>query len=824
MASSMLWGPRSNPPSERTPLLPTRSHVLAGGRNARSEKAPRRRKWSTILALCALVAAVCWVLVICFLAPAAAETYAKEAMIFDVSSLSVESFTDNGAEVRVQVTVGVDATRVQNGVVRVLGRSATWIARKVNTADSTLHIYLSDCDNALLGTAKIPGMVIDTRDGKSTRMDFVAEVRPGSLDGIRRLANDYMNGMLEELSLVGETVVGLKSGVVSLGNFKISQGFVFKDLPSLPNLDITGMRLSEIVYPDAPSAMGVSVSIKIENLYPLEFEVPSLRFLVLLPGCKADGLVNVATATTSRLEIKSKPEISVEVFGIIESIPDQLVTACPGSHQSPMDHFLEGYIHGSNTTIYVTGSGTQDLRSKAPEWLVELLHSMTVPTLVPSQSFDNVIKSFSLSQVKFRLPAPDAKPGNPDSFPRLSAAVEAIVGLPKEMNFPLNVKRLLPAADVFYEGKKFGILNVDDWIPATSAIIPGSDNLLSIIANLENAPLEITDYIIFRRIVRRMFFGNSKRLILGIAGETDVDIATSLGDFVVKKIPASGNITIDSFPGFGSLPMPRVKNAEVMDTTSQSITFKINAIAQNPTPWEASFPYVNIFITHKGEILGNASIYNTTIVPGENAIDVIGIWDPQAIGGYKAEKIGAELIGEYISGYNTTLSLRAHENSFPSLPDLSKALAEFEVTIPTPRLPMPGNGNNPDDNSPPKFIESATMHVFSSTAEISIRNPLQQDEITIKKINGTAKYKGIDLGSIFSTEPFKIKPGSKGASLTPRLPVEWSLDDVALEAIMSALNGQLTIRAEAHCLVSVGRMDFDLFYNASDPIGAHIRA
>lgn len=66
----------------------------------------------------------------------------------------------------------------------------------------------------------------------------------------------------------------------------------------------------------------------------------------------------------------------------------------------------------------------------------------------------------------------------------------------------------------------------------------------------------------------------------------------------------------------------------------------------------------------------------------------------------------AKLISIVSLGRNTTLTIRPHDNSLPSMPFLSRVLASFEVTIPTPRF---GGVGAPDDHRPSLFIESATV-------------------------------------------------------------------------------------------------------------------
>lgn len=115
------------------------------------------------------------------------------------------------------------------------------------------------------------------------------------------------------------------------------------------------------------------------------------------------------------------------------------------------------------------------------------------------------------------------------------------------------------------------------------------------------------------------------------------------------------------------------------------------------------------------------------------------------------------------------------------------------------------------------------MHLLTSTVDFLIINPLLNNKITIRKINGTAKHNGSDLGTILYEWPFDIRPGKKGKTMTPRFPVEWSLESIGYDAMRRAFGGQLKVDAEALCSVAIGEFEIELFYNSSKPIGAHVR-
>ena len=433
----------------------------------------------------------------------------------------------------------------------------------------------------------------------------------------------------------------------------MAQLTIFSDLPELPTYELTRLHVQEVEIDDKRAILA-NVSVVIENPYPFAFGIPPLGFEVALPGCKRDSKIKTAGATSSEIDIKPKTDIVVDVAGLIRSLPAGLTAACPNNDLSPMDQFLGNYLHGEKAVVYVGGDGVNH-DGRAPVWLVELLRSVTVPVPVPGHTFDNVVRSFGLSHVKIRLPGDSG-----GDAPLLSATVEAVIALPKEMNLPINITRLRALADVSYHEHGFGTLDIREWIPATSERIPGKDNLLRVSGEVTDAPLDVTDYDTFGQVVQKIIFGGGKAIQLGINGTTDADINTSLGEFIVHKLPASGNITLDGLPDFKSLPFPTLNDIAIESTTENSMNLKISVSAENPMPWEAFIPYSNIAMSHDGFIIGNGTIKNMHVVPGKNDIVVSASWDPMTYGGEKGIKAGEELLGKYISGQTFSLPYDHH--------------------------------------------------------------------------------------------------------------------------------------------------------------------
>lgn len=291
--------------------------------------------------------------------------------------------------------------------------------------------------------------------------------------------------------------------------------------------------------------MAADVSLTLFNPYPVKFTIPPLGFDILVANCAPrDPYIMLAAASTGEVDVVPREVVSVDVVGIIHHLPDILTTTCPGSPSSPLDMLLGDYIHGEETTVYVRGSKTASFG--APTWVTELASDITVPVPFPGHTFDNLVKNFSLADVHIGLPDPLAEPNTPESQPRLSAVVKALVTLSDEMQFAINVSRVRANAEVFYLDKKLGNLDLSKWQKANSTRLQTKDGeapQLALESTVEDAPLEITDDEVFGQVVRGLVFGTTA-LVLRIKADVDVEVQTVMGKLVVRKVSTEGKVLV----------------------------------------------------------------------------------------------------------------------------------------------------------------------------------------------------------------------------------------------------------------------------------------
>jgi hypothetical protein len=619
----------------------------------------KKQRWPTVVALTTLCMAV---ILICFglTIPSAVKEYAKEGGVFEPQDISIDSFTSLGIRARAKGVFYMDASRVHNKLTRGLGRFGTWWAGQVKSGEAEVNIYLPQYDNALLGTITIPPVTLNIQNKHYNHLDILADLEPGDVDGIRRLAKDFMEKKLDTVQINAIATVAIQSGAFSLGKQRVEQYLEFKggDVPELPDPDIRELRLAEYGQPGHPEGIKARAVATLANPYPVKLDVPPLAFEVLLPDC-ADNYLLLGTTKNDVIHIRPKQNITVAAVGLVKQLPSALTEVCPGSKSSPLDSFVGDYLAGRDSTVYIRG-GEQDVDT--PEWIGKILRDTMIPFSTPGHTFDNLIKNFSMADVHFSLP--DTVTG---SKPRLSAVVKVLIGLPAEMNLNLDINRIRANGHLYYKGEVLGDLDLSKWSKANATKI-GHDLLIQSV--VVDAPLNIVNDDLFSEVVQHMIFG--KGATFGMQAKVDVDTSTALGDFVLRRIPSKGEIFVPPIQGGNfKLPEPDVLGMEVVDSTETSLTLEARVNVTNPTEYSATIPYSNVSTFVNGTRVGYAWVTNMSVVPGPNILTARASWE--------TGKIGAEWLSQYISGYNTSLTIKSHPGSVPNFPDI-----KMEMTVPAP--------------------------------------------------------------------------------------------------------------------------------------------
>ena len=194
----------------------------------------------------------------------------------------------------------------------------------------------------------------------------------------------------------------------------------------------------------------------------------------------------------------------------------------------------------------------------------------------------------------------------------------------------------------------------------------------------------------------------------------------------------------------------------------------------NPTNYSATVPFVDINILANNTLLGHATVKNLYVGPGNNTnIPVTAVWDPSTLGGKKGAAVGREFLSQYISGWNTTLTLQTHNGTIPALPALGHALSKFPATFPTPRLgssdPPPSDGDG-DGRADPHDIQDAALsagrYLCGGGADLSTEEGLRS---AVFRYNHSDAYVDLVLaiGRAYASGAAPVLPAGDVTAPTP---------------------------------------------------------
>jgi hypothetical protein len=282
----------------------------------------------------------------------------------------------------------------------------------------------------------------------------------------------------------------------------------------------------------------------------------------------------------------------------------------------------------------------------------------------------------------------------------------------------VDIPRVRSFGDVYYQGNKFGFLDLREWQAANATRTNDTSNgnpLLKLQFKINRAPLQVTDDDILTEVIQKLIFGK-KPVALSVNAVVDAEVETSLGKFVIRDIPAAGKVKVKP-PFGGSIGdlQPKINSVKVWHTSQTTVILHASINFTNPTEYSATIPLVDVLLLYNRTALAHLTARDLVVVPGLNSdIRVEASWSPFDSSGGLGVDAGRKLISQYLSGFNTTVTIQSHENSIPALPNLGRALSKLEIDVQVPRLRIPGDengqpGDDDDGDDSRHFVKDATV-------------------------------------------------------------------------------------------------------------------
>ncbi|ORY83095.1 hypothetical protein BCR37DRAFT_392454 [Protomyces lactucae-debilis] len=776
---------------ERRPLLP-HSHQEAPAQTLR----PRRLNKSATIAIILLIVAALIIAILGFILPKMAQRYIEETLQVGVSDVKVLRVTDTGAEAQADLSLYLDASKsTAGGFERRLADKLVEMAGTIRLSDTVVQGFLVHEGEHRVLFATPDGFSMKLGGGTYTKTTIKSHFDLLHLESLSGLAEAILDHDVSQVS--GRAHVTTTVHKVFAMRKSVDKKLSYK-LPSSLDEGLPKYNISQLaVKDDEAKGLSGSALLKVFLQSPFDITVPSVSVDVLIDGCNNQKIL-LATGHNAPLDLDSHAKtIQLKALGSVGHLPKQATEPCPNHQPSPLDRLMQLYLAGNDTRVYVRGSSpTQGDAS----WLQQVLSRITIPVDLPGSQSDQLARDIELADVKFNVGGFFRQ-----EKPKISGNVNAVIDVPAGIHVKVDVKGVKILADLIYKGKKFATFESPDWAPASSSFI--KPTALKVQAQLRDAPVTITDNDVFTSVVSALIGGNA---LLDVSGVADVRVSTGLGNLEPHGLPlVAKDIEIGGLGG--GLPSDLesvIHSLGVVGTTPDSLDLAANVGIQNPTPYGGYVHAINVLMVYNGSVIGSLTGRNITLQPGGNvSVDALLMYDP-TLYGHAAENCAAfsQMLSLYLSELPVNLTLRAHAESVPGMPNLSNALAHLplEFSMPIPQLHFPDDSGDDNDDgagsSGSRFLISAKFHVFSSTAQFTLRNPLNES-VTITELDAQARYHEDEVGIIQYTYPITLD-GDAPTTETSRLPVSWSLPPS--DILRKAIRGTLRVNATAQCRVSIG--------------------
>ncbi|VEU20228.1 DEKNAAC100976 [Brettanomyces naardenensis] len=614
----------------------------------------------------------------------------------------------------------------------------------------------------------------------------------------------FINSVLEERDLPKGLKIGLntKTEVVSflpsaelnlvyeVGSFNFTSLLTrFEDGLVIHGLEIEGSE-------DGSEFNGSAV-LRIPPIKELPFmtvgEIPSIGWDVKLPGCDEEPLV-VLTAVNEEMKnvsLYSGSESSV-VFRI-PSLPDGLVEHCDNEKVSPVNTILSKYLNGTSFPVFVAGSHRQ--RSNVPDWMTTFVANLNVMALVGSKQLQ-----LNLESPVDGIQMTDLSVGVSDKG---QLVVNSNVSVDVDMINPgLNITRIKGELGVV-DGETICRLDMREWCEASL-----SDSTFEL--NLDHGRIPIEQPKTVGRIISSLLSG--KKVNLTVWSDLDAEVQSPFMSSIFEGIRLSSGLELSVAESNGSVivPIPTLNKMLLIDSTTNRLSLRIDFSLTNPTniTFLSTIQWIGFQVSYMDAAIAEVGIQEFELAAsGEasNASIILSLESDPIQGKVRLE----EMMGKYLSGISPLVTIQG--KGVPESLEISEVLEEISLEVKIPQFSSVGVEG--EDSHGSIFILESTMHVMSSEVELTVYNPVENEEIAIDIIQGKASHEDTTLGYISHEEKLVIPPG---IYKTPRIPVVMNRSGISGDILRKALNGNLKVETHALLGVTLGDFHMTVLYHGSD--------
>ncbi|KAK0542857.1 hypothetical protein OC846_006614, partial [Tilletia horrida] len=419
------------------------------------------------------------------------------------------------------------------------------------------------------------------------------------------------------------------------------------------------------------------------------------------------------------------PEAAAETFTLAPgttsplTLSGRLVEQTTPAGQAALSNLFSQVVHGQSPQLIVNGdyAGPESVT-----WLNNAIKVLSIPVSLPPQNF-NVINAITLNQFSLFFTPPTTWAPETDS-----SLITAGFYLP--FAFPIDITSVSGTFIDNYQNTDVGILKV----PTLAAKTDVATRVISLAYN--NIPLVVPNnaHTQFSNFVADAT--RQSTINFNLHGTATATANTAAGPVTIADLGFSVGSSLAGVQNLNARPA-EVTNLDVAQGFPNYLLLTLTTTLYNPSNLTVGTGDVVFDTVFRGQVIGQVVINDLVLKPGENVIPTQLKFDPQGAAAVAAGKVVLE---NYVANLTSTVSV-AGSGSSTQIDSLKQALSGIALDAAVPALNK-------------LLIVSTTLTIPADVAQTSIAdvsftldNPFTAT-INLYKVNATASYSGIVLGTI----------------------------------------------------------------------------
>ncbi|KAK0557527.1 hypothetical protein OC844_005558 [Tilletia horrida] len=443
------------------------------------------------------------------------------------------------------------------------------------------------------------------------------------------------------------------------------------------------------------------------------------------------------------------------------SLAGRLVPQSSTSGQDSLSKLFTAVAHGESPALVVNGdyAGPESVT-----WLNDAIKALSIPVSLPARKFD-VINAITLNQFSLFFTQPTT--WAPETASSLITA-----GFYLPFAFPIDITTVSGTFVDNYLNTDVGVLD----IPTTQARTDVQSRIISLA--YDQIPLVVpggshSQFSQFLADATRQ-----DRINFKLHGTATAGASTAAGPVTISGIDFDVGSALAGIQNLNAQPA-KVSNLDVAKGFNDYLLLTLTTTLFNPSNLTVGTGDVSFDTVYRGQVIGQVVINDLVLKPGENVVPTQLRFAPR---GGNAVTAGRAVLENYVANLTSTVSVEGSTGSTP-IDSLKQAIDGIALDADVPPL------NKLLIVSTALTIPADISKTSIASVSFVLANPFTAS-INLYKVNATAVYQGIVLGTIDATLKNPISAPGHQEVTSPALPfaLTKNLNDLVKFIILAGQN------------------------------------